>query len=71
MLRPFRSYPTLGDEATKPATADFLQYLERFDVVSPVYNKMRSHQALGGTSVWCKFSERMAMIAHVCSSPNR
>jgi putative transposase len=39
---------TLKKEATKPASFNFLQQQERFDLFIGVYNNERPHQALGG-----------------------
>jgi len=43
-----RMHLTLKTEATKPASFNFLQQQERFDVFMGVYNNERPHQALGG-----------------------
>ncbi len=43
-----RIHLTLKQEATKPASFNFLQQQERFDSFMEVYNNERPHQALGG-----------------------
>ena len=43
-----RIHLTLKNEATKPASFNFLQQQERFDDFLGVYNNRRPHQALGG-----------------------
>ncbi len=43
-----RMHLTLKNEATKPASFNFLQQQERFDDFSGVYNNERPHQALNG-----------------------
>ena len=43
-----RIHLTLKQEATKPASFNFLQQQERFDDFMAVYNNERPHQALGG-----------------------
>ncbi len=43
-----RMHLTLKNEATKPASFNFLQQQERFDDFVGVYNNQRPHQALGG-----------------------
>jgi transposase InsO family protein len=43
-----RMHLTLKNEATKPASFNFLQQQERFDRFITVYNDERPHQALGG-----------------------
>ena len=43
-----RMHLTLKQEATNPASFDFLQQQERFDDFVRVYNNERPHQALGG-----------------------
>ena len=43
-----RMHLTLKNEATKPASFNFLQQQERFDRFVGVYNNERPHQALGG-----------------------
>ena len=43
-----RMHLTLKNEATKPASFNFLQQQERFDQFIRVYNNERPHQALGG-----------------------
>lgn len=43
-----RMHLTLKQEATKPASFNFLQQQERFDRFVEVYNHERPHQALGG-----------------------
>ena len=43
-----RMHLTLKNEATKPASFNFLQQQERFDRLTRVYNKERPHQALIG-----------------------
>jgi putative transposase len=43
-----RMHLTLKQEATKPASFNFLQQQERFDRFGGVYNSERPHEALGG-----------------------
>ena len=43
-----RMHLTLKEEATKPASFNFLQQQERFDRFAAVYNLERPHQSLGG-----------------------
>jgi putative transposase len=43
-----RMHLTLKQDATKPASFNFLQQQERFDAFVEVYNTERPHQALGG-----------------------
>jgi putative transposase len=43
-----RMHLTLKNEATRPASFNFLQQQERFDHFSEVYNNERPHQALSG-----------------------
>jgi transposase InsO family protein len=43
-----RMHLTLKQEATKPASCNFLQQQERFEHFIRVYNKERPHQALNG-----------------------
>ena len=43
-----RMHLTLKQEATQPASFNFLQQQERFDEFAEVYNHERPHQALGG-----------------------
>lgn len=43
-----RMHLTLKQEATKPASFNFLQQQERFDHFVGIYNNQRPHQALGG-----------------------
>ncbi len=43
-----RMHLTLKNEATKPASFNFLQQQERFDQFIGIYNNERPHQALGG-----------------------
>lgn len=43
-----RMHLTLKQEATKPASFNFLQQQERFDDFIAIYNNDRPHQALGG-----------------------
>ena len=43
-----RMHLTLKNEATKPASFNFLQQQERFDQFITVYNNERPHQALNG-----------------------
>ncbi|MEM9184834.1 MAG: IS481 family transposase [Pseudomonadota bacterium] len=43
-----RMHLTLKNEATKPASFNFLQQQERFDAFADVYNNQRPHQSLNG-----------------------